>query len=136
MDLALHEGDLYIDPEGNFLTKDGEAAIHAAVYRAVVTPITYIGRWVLNDGQLTYIDGDYGDAIYLDLSEPLDSSWLPMAKRHLQAAMSFVSPVATLNDLVATYKSLGGMGVDGVDFDLTYSVGDINGQVQLGDIPL
>jgi hypothetical protein len=136
MDLALHDGDLFIDNEGNFLTKDGESAIHASVYRAVVTPITYIGRWVLDGGELIYIDGDYGDAIYLDLSEPFDSAWLPMAKGHLQTAMSFVSPVATLNDLSANYKSSDGMGIDGVDFNLDYSIGDINGQVLLGDIPL
>jgi hypothetical protein len=115
------------------LLQDGSLSLHQdrqaskdSVFRAAVTPFGYIGRWVLDDAGLTYLDGEYGDAIYTELSEPVIQGWSQRAQAHLQRAMQFVDKDVKVLDVTVEYTSSTGMEIDGAKVTVRYS---INNQV-------
>lgn len=113
------------------LQRDGSLSLHTdrqasrdSVFRAAVTPFGYIGRWVLEDSGLTYLDGDYGDAIYTELSEPVIHGWTQRAQAHLQRALQFAHRDVKVLDVQVEYTSSTGLEIDGAKIDVRYSIGD------------
>lgn len=111
------------------LLEDGSLSLHTdrqaskdSVFRAAVTPFGYIGRWVLDDSGLTYFDGEYGDAIYTELSEPIVHGWSQRAQAHLQRAMQFVDRDVKVLDVAVEYTSSTGMEIDGANVNVRYSI--------------
>lgn len=111
------------------LLEDGSLSLHTdrraskdSVYRAAVTPFGYIGRWVLDDTGLVYLDGEYGDAIYTELSEPVVHGWSQRAQAHLQRAMQFANKDVKVLDVSVQYTSSTGMEIDGANIDVRYSI--------------
>jgi hypothetical protein len=122
--------DWSITPSGSIRTKDGTEAVHKAALRAVVTPYGWIGRWAMDDGEIAFFDGDYGDHIYEELSEPLTQSWLSQARADVARALSYVEPDATLINIEGEYQSLSGVP-DGAIIHVTYQVEGIQNTLEV-----
>lgn len=122
--LKVTNGDWFLDRDGGLHNLEGREADRASVLRAAVTPYGFMGRWVMEDGEMKYRDGDYGNAIYLELSEPISPSWLARAKAHHQRAMSFTSKDVKVLDVGVKYVSHSGETPDGAKIDVRYSISD------------
>lgn len=111
------------------LLQDGSLSLHTerqaskdSVLRAAITPFGYIGRWVLDDDGLIYLDGEYGDAIYTELSEPVIHGWSQRAQAHLQRAMQFADRDVKVLDVSVEYMSSTGTEIDGAKIYVRYSI--------------
>lgn len=98
-DLALKDGDISLAVseliEGrkvkDLLLIDIDTTLKRLLKRALVTPITYIGREVIdyNSGS-DRVDLYFGNGLYLELSEPLTPDWLERANSHIRKALAFL----------------------------------------------
>jgi hypothetical protein len=94
-DLAISKRDLNEDLSDDRFSYDvlisgSEDVITNLFKRALKTPITYIGLDVIDNRGSFKADIEYGNALYIELSEPLTYTWLERAKSHINRALSFV----------------------------------------------
>lgn len=96
-DIAISKRDLNNDISSShnkfyydLLISGSEDVITNLFKRALKTPITYIGLDVIDARGSFKADIEYGNALYLELSEPLTYTWLERAKAHINRALSFV----------------------------------------------
>ena len=109
IDLKLVQGDLSItefdsDDESNQTTYDlslldEEDSISRLVRRALETPFAYIGQYIIDARGISNLDGDFGNAIYRELSENININFISRARNHVSSALSFISSEIELLDL-------------------------------------
>jgi phage baseplate assembly protein W len=110
-DLALKDGDISLGVSElvqqeygtrrvkDLLVIDKETTLKRLLKRALITPITYIGREVINyDEGSDRLDLYYGNGLYLELSEPLTPEWLERANSHIRKALAFLPPDIQVNN--------------------------------------
>lgn len=64
-------------------TIDGIDNVINAFVRELVTPFSYLARWVYDAEGLKIIDEDYGNVAYLQLSEPRTETWISNMLVHI-----------------------------------------------------
>lgn len=64
-------------------TVSGVDNVVTAFVRELITPLGYLGRWVYDIDGLKTINEDYGNGVYLQLSEPLTQDWISDVISHV-----------------------------------------------------
>jgi len=131
-DLALHQNNISDDEVGNTLyhidlpLRGREEVLSSLLRRAIETPITHIGRYIIDRGGVRRLDLNYGNGLYLELSEPVGLDWVKRAEDHMKRAISFLPSeikILSLNILPDGYYS--------VRVDLRYQIeGQREGQLE------
>lgn len=91
-DLLMYKGDL-----GLARAKDGsydlvlEEAGQSLLRRTVMTPPSWIRTWCIENNIVSLVDDNYGNRIYLQLSDPLNKEWISKAKAHIQNSLSYIN---------------------------------------------
>lgn len=129
--LDVSTGDWLPLEDKTLQTWNDRPASKASLLRAAITPYGYIGRWVLDDSGPVYLDGTYGDAIYLELSEPTVVGWTSRAEAHLQRALAYADPSVKVMQVSAQFSSSDGSEVDGAVIDVLYSADGITENLEV-----
>lgn len=124
IDLLMYKGDLGItqDKSGKYDLVIEEAG-QSLLKRTVVTPPSWVRTWVIEHNKVNLMDDEYGDRIYLQLSDPLDIHWVSIAKNHLQNSIDFVLNEERLSvlSLSVSISSSDGLNPDTADIQISYS---------------
>lgn len=139
-DLLLYEGDLAIqaidleeNTNANFVSSskildlvidDPARASYKLLARVLKTPITYIKAWIIDFYGSRLKDLSYGNAIYLELSEPVTYDWLSRGNAHIKRALSNAP-----EDVKITSVRLALTGPSSVDIYIHYSINGLTFQV-------
>jgi hypothetical protein len=122
-DLALQQSDLTDGTQGetnyhkDLALKGREAVLMNLLRRAVETPITHIGRYVVDNKGVRKLDLSYGNGIYLELSEPVTLDWVKRAEDHIRSAVSFLP-----TDIKITSLNISPDGFYSARIDLRYRI--------------
>lgn len=140
-DIAFQTIDYELDPGFNSRARVFDLPIenykdmlYRLVYRALRTPVTYIGRYIVDSKGSRIIDQDYGDPIYLDLGEPATYGFMTKARHHIEYALSFIPEEVTIVDLDVRIESLFWLIVK-IRVLIGNKTEDVNLNLSLQDIP-
>lgn len=130
MDIATRDGDLALieTDQGTDLLLD--SSLDIAVRRAIRTPKGYIARETIANSQLAKVDEEYGNGLYLYLSEPLDFSWVAGARQEVARALSFLSDDISIESVDVALPELSQASIA-----VTYRIQSQTQTVQV-DLPL
>lgn len=104
-DVQLRDGDILLQGQDiAILTSTGDIIRHL-VRRAILTPIGYLSRPVLEQGECRYIDADYGDGIYRELGEPFTYDFLSRARKYIEGALYYAPQGVTIEDISLSFLS-------------------------------
>ena len=104
-DLQLRDGDLLTQGQDlALLTSPGDIIRHL-VRRAILTPLGYLSRPVLEQGECRYADAEYGDGIYRELGEPFTYDFLSRARKHIEKALYYAPQGVTIEDIALSFLS-------------------------------
>lgn len=103
VDIKLINGDLIVES----INEDGiklydvspqtvEESVHEILRRAVETPLGYIEEVIIEDGSIKYIDSNFGNEIYKDLSEGITPTLIRKLNIHINNALDIVRPISNL----------------------------------------
>ena len=128
IDLLMQDGDLVlekddIDDDGviyDLALMDRTTSLTRLLRRAIETPITYIGRHVIDSEGIRKLDLSYGNGVYLELSEPFNISWIQRAETHIKKALSFLPSSITILSL-----NISPTGLFSARIDIKYQIDDI-----------
>jgi len=139
-DLLLYEGDLAIQPIDleedisnrnvrsnqvlDLVEDDPNRASYKLLARVLKTPITYIKAWIIDLYGSRIKDLPYGNAIYLELSEPVTYDWLSRGNNHIKRALSNAP-----NDVKINSVRLALTGPSSVDIYIHYSISGLTYEV-------
>ena len=144
IDLIIHNGDIALQQtnlsdglDGNthyhkdLALKGREEVLMSLLRRSIETPITHIGRYVIDNQGVRRLDINYGNGIYLELSEPVTLDWVKRAEDHIKQATSFLP-----SDIDITSLNIVPDGYYSATIELKYQIrggqeGTINSRVSL-----
>lgn len=134
MDLQLENGDLVLSstPEIDTLVNrtildlviaNREDELHTLVRRTFITPLGYIKFRVLDALGSRYIDYEYGDGIYLTLSQPMKTTLIKTVESFVIDCIKQLPPPITINKYQIEV-----INIDSVQVRINYSLNhnDIN----------
>lgn len=123
VDLQLRDGDLLTQGQDlALLTSPGDIIRHL-VRRAILTPIGYLSRPVLEQGECKYIDAEYGDGIYRELGEPFTYDFLSRARRHIEKALYYAPQGVTVEDIALSFLSTAEGPMNAIAIRILYNHG-------------
>lgn len=134
MDLQLENGDLVLSstPEIDTLVNrtildlviaNREDELHTLVRRTFITPLGYIKFRVLDALGSRYIDYEYGDGIYLTLSQPMKTTLIKTVESFVIDCIKQLPSPITINKYQIEV-----INIDSVQVRINYSLNhnDIN----------
>jgi hypothetical protein len=105
VDIQLKDGDLLVQEQDlSILSSPGDIIRHL-VRRVILTPLGYLSRPVLEQGEARYVDASYGDGIYLELGEPFTYDFLSRARKHIEKALFYAPQGVTIEDISLAFLS-------------------------------
>jgi hypothetical protein len=120
-DLQLRDGDLLTQGSDlAILTSTGDIIRHL-VRRAILTPLGYLSRPVLEEGECRYIDAQYGDGIYRELGEPFTYDFLSRARKHIEGALVYAPPGVVIEDIGISLLSAAEGPMNAVSIRIIYN---------------
>ena len=123
VDLQLRDGDLLIQGQDvALLTSPGDIIRHL-VRRAILTPLGYLSRPVLEQGECKYVDAEYGDGIYRELGEPFTYDFLSRARRHIEGALYYAPHGVTIEDIALSFLSTAEGPMNAIAIRILYNHG-------------
>lgn len=123
VDLLMYKGDLGVtqDRDGSYDLALEEAG-YSMLRRTVMTPPSWIRKWVIENDELRLLDENYGNGIYLQLSDPLTYDWVAKAKANIQQALAFLEEEElNINSSTISLASSTGVGVDTANIEINYT---------------
>lgn len=96
------------------LVLESEDYLTSLIKKALITPLNYIGRYVIDKGDLDIIDYNFGNAIYQELSEGLTINFISRIKQHVTKAIEELNSTNNKNFFTV---NIAGITVDLVDFE-------------------
>lgn len=148
-DIQLRDGDLLLQqstPHSSALQgqdiaimTNGEPTpgdiVRYLVRRAILTPIGYLSRPVLEQGECRYIDADYGDGIYRELGEPFTYDFLSRARKHIERALYYAPQGIVIDDISLSFLSTQEGPMNAISIRILYThYGD--GEELVFEVPL
>lgn len=128
VDLLMYKGDLGLIKE-----RDGtydlaiEEAGESLLRRTVITPPSWIRMWTIENDEIQLLDDNYGDGIYLQLSDPLTHDWVTKAKKSIETALAFLDEEKLIiNNTSISLASSNGIGLDTANIEISYSYKGVN----------
>lgn len=119
----MRDGDLLIQGQDlAILTSPGDIVRHL-VRRAILTPIGYLSRSVLEQGECRYVDAEYGDGIYRELGEPFTYDFLSRARRHIEKALYYAPQGVTVEDIALSFLSTAEGPMNAIAIRILYNHG-------------
>lgn len=135
VDLQLRDGDLLTQGHDlALLTSPGDIIRHL-VRRAILTPIGYLSRPVLEEGECKYLDSQYGDGIYRELGEPFTYDFLSRARRHIERALYYAPQGVTIEDIALSFLSTVEGPMNAIAIRILYNHGG-EGEELVFEVPL
>jgi hypothetical protein len=64
-------------------TISGTDNVINAFVRELITPLGFLARWVYDVDGLKILDEDYGNGVYIQLSEPMTETWIANMVAHV-----------------------------------------------------
>lgn len=121
VDLQLRDGDLLTQGQDlALLTSPGDIVRHL-VRRAILTPLGYLSRPVLEQGECKYVDHDYGDGIYRELGEPFTYDFLSRARKHIERALYYAPSGVTIEDIALSFLSTAEGPMNAISIRILYN---------------
>lgn len=120
-DIQLRDGDL-LTQGGDLaiLTSPGDIIRHL-VRRAILTPLGYLSRPILEQGESKYIDAPYGDGIYMELGEPFTYDFLSRARKHIEKALYYAPQGVTIEDISLAFLSAADGPMNAISIRILYN---------------
>ena len=120
-DLQLRDGDLLTQGSDlAILTSTGDIIRHL-VRRAILTPLGYVSRPVLEEGECRYVDAQYGDGIYRELGEPFTYDFLSRARKHIERALVYAPAGVVVEDIGISLLSAAEGPMNAVSIRIIYN---------------
>jgi len=120
-DLQLRDGDLLTQGSDlAILTSTGDIIRHL-VRRAILTPLGYLSRPVLEEGECRYVDAQYGDGIYRELGEPFTYDFLSRARKHIERALTYAPLGVVIEDIGISLLSAAEGPMNAVSIRIIYN---------------
>lgn len=105
-DIQLKDGDLLVQGQDlAIITSPGDIIRHL-VRRAILTPLGYLSRPVLEEGECRYVDAEFGDGIYRELGEPFTYDFLSRARKHIEKALYYAPQGVAVEDISLSFLSM------------------------------
>jgi hypothetical protein len=124
VDIQLKDGDLLAHGDDlAILTSPGDIIRHL-VRRAILTPLGYLSRPVLEQGECRYVDAPYGDGIYLELGEPFTYDFLSRARKHIEKALYYAPQSVTIEDISLAFLSAADGPMNAISIRILYNHGE------------
>lgn len=134
-DVQLKDGDLLVQGyDIAILTSPGDIIRHL-VRRAILTPLGYISRPVLEQGEAKHIDTSYGDGIYLELGEPFTYDFLSRVRKHIDRALQYAPSSIKVQDIAISLLTASGGPMNAVSIRILYDH-DGNTEEEVFEVPL
>lgn len=132
VDLRLVNGDLVIDShDSDELTTTKDLLIEDSTInmlrRSVITPPEWLGRWMIDADGPAKQDKEFGDGIYRQLSDPLNSDWVSRAYNNIKYAIELIEdPDLVVGDINVGVSSSTGEGpVDTANVLIAYEYKEV-----------
>lgn len=128
VDLLMHKGDLALvrERDGSYDLATEEAG-ESLLRRSVITPPSWIRMWCIENDEIQLIDDNYGDGIYLQLSDPLTHDWVTLAKANIEKALSFLDEEnLIINNTSINLASSNGVALDTANIQINYSYNGVS----------
>lgn len=133
VDISLYNGDFAIIKSGvegqgytyDIVLEDAPVSSTNLLRRSVITPPKWIAAWAVEEDGVVHIDKDYGDKLYLQLSDPLTYQWISDAYSNVREATSYIDDTnLVINSISIAVGSSDGNKSDTANVSINYSVGD------------
>lgn len=145
IDIALYNQDFSIIKSGvegegytyDLLLEDFPVSSTNLLKRSVITPPKWIATWAIEEDGVLQIDPNYGDNLYLQLSDPLTYQWISEAYSNVRQALSFIDdPNLTINSVSIAVDSSDGESSDTANVSINYSLRDqeLSTQMSIGNL--
>lgn len=98
VDISLYNEDIAVIKDGleeggytyDLLLEDAPVSATNLLKRAVITPPKWLAKWAIDSGGITHVDYEYGDGLYLQLSDPINYQWISDAYSNVRKATGYV----------------------------------------------
>lgn len=121
VDIQLKDGDLLLQGHDLAILSSPGDIIRHLVRRAILTPLGYLSRPVLEQGEARYVDAQYGDGIYLELGEPFTYDFLSRARKHIEKALFYAPQGVTIEDISLAFLSAADGPMNAISIRILYN---------------
>jgi hypothetical protein len=145
VDISLYNGDFAITKSGvegesysyDILLEDSPNSSANLLRRSVITPPKWIANWAIEEKGIVQLDAQYGDDLYLQLSDPLTYNWISDAYSNVRRALSYIDdPLLSINSVSIAVDSSDGESSDTANVFIDYSIKgqSLTTEVSIGEI--